>query len=371
LRLERVALSNFRNYAALDLELAPGLNLFVGANAQGKSNLLEAIAMLGTGKSFRTSRDGDLVRAGTDDAVVHGDAALKAGTVGVACSITKIGRGTRKRYTLNGCDVRYASFLGKLRVVTFVPTDLQLATGAPSLRRAFLNAALSQDEPGYYRALVRYRKALVQKNAVLRAGEPYDEELLEVYDRALVESGTDIMLARGLFVRDVAHAAAASHGRFTAGAERLELAYEPDVAVGQFERSAVASALRSRLETVAAKERARQCALAGPHRDDLRLTLDGMPLGTHGSQGQQRTAVLALKVAEYGVMHQRAGQAPLLLLDDVLSELDTARAQAFLSDVGDCQQAFVTATHQPAGLSEGITSYAVVRGQVHAEVRSC
>jgi DNA replication and repair protein RecF len=371
LLLERVALSNFRNYAALDLELAPGLNLFVGANAQGKSNLLEAIAMLGTGKSFRSSHDADVIKTGTDEAVVRGKASVRAGTIGVACSIAKLGRGTRKRYQLNGHDVRYASFLGKLRVVTFVPSDLQLAAGAPNVRRAFLNAALSQDEPGYYRDLVRYRKTLSQKNAVLRAGEPFDEELLQVYDRALVESGTQIVLARDRFIRAVASAATGAHHRFTAGTERLEVAYEPDVPFAAPELDAIATALATRLHAVAEKERARKCTLAGPHRDDLRLTLDGMPLGTHGSQGQQRTAVLALKVAEYTVMHERAAAAPLLLLDDVLSELDPARAQAFLLGVGDYEQAFVTATQSPEGLPPGVTSYAVVAARVRAAVQAC
>ena len=369
--LERVALSNFRNYAALELELAPGLNVFIGANAQGKSNLLEAIAMLGTGKSFRTSRDGDVIASGAEEAVVRGSATLRAGTVGVACSIARGGRGTRKRYTLNGRDVRYASFLGKLRVVTFVPSDLQLASGAASVRRTFLNTALSQDEPGYYRELARYRKTLAQKNALLRAGEPFDEELLEVYDRTLVQAGTELVLARDRFIRSVSSAATAAHCRFTGGVERLEVVYEPDVTFAHAATDAIAAALSSRLRAVSAKERLRKFALAGPHRDDVRLMLDGAPLATYGSQGQQRTAVLALKVAEYSVMQERATEAPLLLLDDVLSELDPARAQAFLLSVGDYEQAFVTATHSPEGLTWSAASYAVVAAQVRARERAC
>ena len=348
--LTRLALTNVRNYAELDLDPAEGLNVFVGANAQGKSNLLEAIAMLGTGKSFRTSKDADVVRDGTELAVVRGEARVRAGDVGIACSVAKNARGTRKTYTVNGRDVRYASYLGKLRVVTFVPSDLQLASGAPALRRALLNGALAQEDPVYYRELARYSKALKQKNALLREASPCDPELLAIYEHAMVESGTYLMLARNHFISAVAVEARKAHERFTGGAEKLEIAYEPNVPYEVPTQEAVAAALGARFRAVAESERARKASAAGPHRDDLGLTLDGASLAAYGSQGQQRTAVLALKVAEYAVMRERAGEAPLLLLDDVLSELDEERATAFLRGVGDYEQAFVTATHLPGGL---------------------
>ena len=315
--LTHLALSNFRNYAELDLEPGAGLNVFIGQNAQGKSNLLEAIAMLGTGKSFRTSRDADAVRDGMELAVVRGDARVRAGSVRLACTIAKSSRGTRKTYTVNERAVRYASFLGKIRVVTFVPSDLQLATGAPSVRRGLLNVALAQEDPRYYREYARYRKALAQKNALLRGAVAPDDELLAIYDRALIESGTALMLARDHFVRALASAAAAAHERFSNGAERLEVAYAPNVAYEAPTADAVGAAFTARLRAVAEAERARKAAVCGPHRDDLTLSLDGHSLAAHGSQGQQRTAVLALKVGEYGVMRERAGEAPLLLLDDV------------------------------------------------------
>jgi DNA replication and repair protein RecF len=371
LLLERVALSNFRNYDELDLELAPGLNVFIGANAQGKSNLLEAIAMLGTGKSFRTSRDADVVRSGMDLGVVRGQAAVRAGDVTLACAIAKSGRGTRKTYTVNGSDVRYASFLGKLRVVTFVPSDLALAGGAPGVRRAFLNTALAQDEPRYYRDLARYRKTVAQKNALLRGAVAPDEELLAIYDRALVESGTQLILSRDRFVRVLAVEAARAHARFTSGSENLDVTYDPDVVFEAPTADAVTAAFEARLRQVADAERARKAAVAGPHRDDLRLVLDGAALGVYGSQGQQRTAVLALKVAEYSVMYERAAQAPLLLLDDVLSELDRERASAFLGSVGDYEQAFVTATHVPEALTGTVHRYRIEAARVFAEAAAC
>lgn len=347
--LTRLTLSDFRNYSALQIEPGAGLNVFVGANAQGKSNLLEGFAMLGTGKSFRTAREADVVRTGCERAVLQGVASLHAGSVELVCTIERSSRGTHKSYMVNASSVRYAGYLGKMRVVTFVPADLHLASGTPSARRAFLNSALSQTEPRYYYELARYRKALQQKNALLRGTIEADRELLATYDRTLVESGTQIMLARHTLVHALAHSARRAHARF-AGIEQLEVDYEPNVAFVSATGDAITEAFEARLAHCADAERLRKSALTGPHRDDVTLTLDGLSLAAYGSQGQQRTAVLALKIAEYAVMSERSSEAPLLLLDDVLSELDEARAGAFLAEINEYQQAFITATHLPVGL---------------------
>lgn len=364
MQLEHVALSNFRNYAELDLEPASGLNVFVGANAQGKSNLLEAIAMLGTGKSFRTSKDGDLVREGLELGVVRGDARVRAGIVHLGCAISKTGRSTRKQYTINGQGVRYARFLGSIRVVTFVPADLQLVGGSPSLRRGLLNIALAQEDRQYYHELARYQKALQQKSAMLRGLVPFEAELLEIYNHTLVEAGTYVMLTRNHFIAELAREAEKTHALWTHDAERLEVRYAPNVTFEAPTGDAVAGAFEARLREVRDQERQRKMALAGPHRDDLGLALNGSSLSAYGSQGQQRTAVLALKVGEYSVMRDRANEAPLLLLDDVLSELDEERAAAFLAGVGGYEQAFVTSTHVPAKLPEAVAIYKIQQAEV-------
>lgn len=351
MRLVQLHLSNLRNYAQLDLAPAPGLNAFVGRNAQGKSNLLEAISLLGTGKSFRTSRERDLVRDGFELAAVSGSAEVRAGTVQLACTITATPRGTRKRYTINGRGVRYARFLGSLRVVTFVPADLQLVGGPPSARRSFLNAALAQEQQSYYHALARYQKALTQKAALLRGDAAFDESLYAIYQETLIETGTALMLAREAFVAALHGRAARAHAAWSAGAEDLALRYVPNVPYDAPVPDAVAAAFAARLRAAAAQERSRGTPLVGPHRDDMTFLLDGRSLAAYGSQGQQRTAVLALKAAEYGVMTDRSGETPLLLLDDVLSELDPERASAFVAGVGAFEQAFLTATHEPEGLA--------------------
>lgn len=254
-------------------------------------------------------------------------------------------------YAVNGRGVRYASFLGSLRVVTFAPGDMLLVGGPPAGRRSFLNGALAQDRRGYYHDLARYQKALAQKSALLRAAE-IDDDLLAIYNETLIEAGTALMLARWQYSEALQSAAARAHAQWS-GAERLGAEYQPNVPFEVPAADAVAGAFGARLRLHAPHERARQTALVGPHRDDLRLTLDGRPLAIYGSQGQQRTAVLALKVGEYTVLRDRSGEAPLLLLDDVLSELDPERAASFLAGVGSFEQAFVTVTHLPDSLPHG------------------
>ena len=355
--LEHLTLANLRNYLSLEFEPAPGVNLLVGANAQGKSNLLEAIALLGTGKSFRTTRESELIRRGAPLASVSGTARVGAArpiAINLACTIVAGAGGTRKQYTLNGEGVRYASFLGSVKTVTFVPSDLSLVAGGPSLRRTMLNEALSLADSRYYRHLAAYRKALTQKNALLRGAIPPDPDLLAVYDEGLVREGTALILARRHYVAALGEVAASVHGHWIHG-ERLELRYAPNVfsygaqAVTPTE-DAVAAAFVERLAEQRAAEAARKVSLVGPHRDDLVFTLDGEPLATYGSQGQHRTAVLALKVAEYAVLSDRTGEAPILLLDDVFSELDADRATAFVGALSGVEQAFITATQPPRAL---------------------
>jgi len=334
----------------LELEPRPGLNVFIGDNAQGKSNLLEAIALLGTGKSFRTSRESDLIMHGLAIASVSGEARMQAGSVRLSCTIANSARGIRKTYTLNGEAVRYAHFLGSAKVVTFTPWDLQLVTGPPSERRAMLNEALSQDQPLYYSHLSRYQKALSQKAALLRGAIEPDAELLRIYNHTLSEAGAGLMVARLQFVEALNVHAQSVYRKWAPGDERFGLVYEPNVGFEVPTLDAITADLKARLASVAEIEALRKTCIVGPHRDDVAFLLDDDSLAAFGSQGQHRMAVLALKVAEYTVMHERSAEAPLLFLDDVLSELDHHRAHAFLSGVGAYEQAFMTATAVPSDI---------------------
>lgn len=337
MRLDRLRLADFRNYASLDFSPEPGLNVFVGPNAQGKSNLLEALAMLATGKSFRAHRESELIREGSQRAEIAGEARIAAGEIRLRCSIARTPAGTRKSFEVNGGSVGFARFLGRARVVTFVPADLQLVSGGPALRRAFLNGALAQLSPVYYRDLALYQKVVQQKSALLRGAIAPDRELLLAYNDELLRPARALIAARRAFVDELAAATAEIYARWRGTRERLGVTYAPNP------EGDVAEALGAHVEA----EIRRRATLVGPHRDDLRLFVDGKPLGAFGSQGQQRTAVLALKVAEYDVMRARTSDAPILLLDDVLSELDAERAGGFLGAVGSFEQAFLTTTELP------------------------
>ena len=343
--LTRLTLANVRNYAALDFSPAPGLNVLVGANAQGKSNLLEAIALLGTGKSFRTSRDAEIVREGMAGGTVSGEARVAAGTVRLSCTLAVGTGGLRKRFTVNGHAARYAGYLGNLRVVTFVPAHLHLVGGPPALRRALVNAALAQESRGYYATLAEYERQVTQKNALLRGTIAPDATLLAAYNERLVDSGTRLILARRAFVAALAERARATYAAWVGDADGpLDLVYVCNVDVTTPTTDAVAAAFENALRLRRDLELARRTSLVGPHRDDMTFLLGARPLAAFGPQGQQRTAVLALKVAEYATLEARSAEAPILLLDDVLSELDAERRSAFLRGVATVEQAFITTT---------------------------
>ncbi|MDQ6824065.1 MAG: DNA replication/repair protein RecF [Candidatus Eremiobacteraeota bacterium] len=367
MRVTALELANFRNYAALRFEPTDGVCIFVGANAQGKSNLLEALSLLSTGKSFRAAREADLVRSGAPLARVAARVATKSGEVQAACIVTRVGEGARKRFVRNGRSVPYSQFLGGINAVTFMPFDLQLVTGAPALRRRLLNAALSQSDRHYYHKLATYSQVLMQKNASLKAPS-VDRSLLATYNEQLAEVGSHIMSARAVYIRKLAHEAAAVHARWVGAAPELSLSYVPSLALHDETPDAIAQALQQALTSSLVGELARRTSLVGPHRDDLVFVLGEDPLARYGSQGQQRTAVLALKAAEYALLAQAVGEPPLLLLDDVFSELDAARRLAFLSSIQNLEQAFVTATDMQDFQGVAATVYHIENGNIEQPV---
>ena len=344
MRVLSLELANFRNYAALRFEPPEGACVLTGANAQGKSNLLEALALLALGKSFRTARESDLIRLDAPAASVSARVRTRLGDATAGCLITRAGEGARKRFLRNGRSVSYANFLGGITAVTFVPADLHLVTGPGGLRRRLLNAALSQTDRGYYKDLAHYVKTIAQKNAFLKSPDAGDRALLQTYNAQVVEGGARIAAARAAYVRRLSHEAQAAHARWVGASDPLRIAYAPSPAYHDETPTAIAGRLADALVQMMPAELARKQALVGPHRDEIVLMLGDRSLARYGSQGQQRTAVLAIKAAEYALAFAAAGEAPLLLLDDVLSELDADRRRAFLRSIAGFEQAFITAT---------------------------
>lgn len=359
MRLRRLRLRNHRNYAQLDLTPGEGVNVFIGPNGQGKTNLLEAVAMVALSSSPRARRESELVGpvgpGSRIDALVGGGQS----THEIALALDVEDDRTRRTIEVDGVRRRAVDLPGLFRVTLFWPDDLGLVKGGPELRRRFLNQMLVQVEPGYARALSGLRRVLEQRNSLLKkmaAGEG-GGDMLAAWDEELFRVGGVIVDARAKAVRELEPEAARSHGRI-AGGERLEIAYDgpPDD-------------LREAVHNSLAEDLRRGSTSVGPHRDDVRIVLDGSDARSFGSQGQQRTAVVSLKLAEAALIERRTQERPVMLLDDVLSELDGSRRAALLDEVAAGGQVIVTSVEAgpfPPELIAGAMVWTVEEGRIQA-----
>ena len=346
MRLLSLEVENYRNIASASLTPGRELTVICGNNGQGKTNLLEAIWLLTGGKSFRGGKDAELVRRGEPFAV------LKASTLRAQQEEQEKEGPNRVRpgrtVSVNGGAVkRAASLAGSFPAVVFDPGHLSLVKGAPEGRRKFLDAALCQLYPGYLTLYRRYVRALQQKNALLRRSSngierPYAEKraLLEVLNVELAQQGEAIQQRRRAYLAALSPLACANYEELSRGAETLSLRY-----AAQFEPGGLAQLLRQKMPE---ELRAGQ-SLCGPHREDLDLLLDGQPAKVYASQGQQRSVVLSLKMAEAAAAASITGEHPVMLLDDVLSELDDGRKQYLLTRMRE-KQTFVTSCDDTAFL---------------------
>ena len=344
MHVERLKLNYFRNYESLRLSPGRGLNVIFGENAQGKTNAVEAIFLCAFARSHRTPRDSELISTGMSGGYVGLEIATKAGSRSIEI---KMRDGERKQLFVDRlqCE-RSGDLMGVLNVVMFSPEDLELIKGGPAERRHFLDMELSQFRPAYYFALQRYSKALRERNALLRpeavrerTGEALRRELY-AWDEQLISLGADIMDKRAEFIEQLAAIAVRLHREISSGREALSIRYDPNVrAAGGAVRDAFADALYGGV----AEDIRRGYTTFGPHRDDIAITLSGSAVRTFGSQGQQRTAALSMKLSELELLRADRGEAPVLLLDDVLSELDELRQRALLEAMSDCQS-FLTCT---------------------------
>ena len=379
MHLKHLSLTNFRNYARLELELPPGLTIVQGQNAQGKSNLLEAVVYLATGKSLRASSDSELVNWLVRDEpypYARLAAELVKGEKTEQIDITLLpGKGNgryRKQVRINAVNKRAMDLVGMMRTVIFRPEDVDLVSGSPGQRRRYLDIALCQIEPVYCRALSHYQKVLSQRNALLRnlaeRGAVTADEQLRYWDEKLVESGGLVVARRQWFINELEKDASLVHLDLSGGVERLHLRYLPSFDPGQQPANAHSpypntQALREKgvayadlsvdqaqasflahLYVGRSRDLAAGMTLLGPHRDDFGFYLGERNLRTYGSRGQQRTAALSSKLAEVNIMTRVSGESPILLLDDVMSELDATRRAMLLEVVPTVKQAIVTTT---------------------------
>ncbi|MFC1463540.1 MAG: DNA replication/repair protein RecF [Candidatus Brachytrichaceae bacterium NZ_4S206] len=371
--VRHLSLTNFRLYARLELDLPRGLVIVQGDNAQGKTSLLEAIYFLATAHSPHTHADRQVIRWGAEEEGPYPYAMLRANierSDGLHLIEIALQRGEsnrlRKEIRIDRVARRGIDLVGQLNVVLFLPGDVELVAGAPALRRDFLDAALSQVDADYVRALDRYTRALAQRNALLKQAQEraLDPDELAIWDDQLVPAGVEIALRRRRAVAELARLAMPIHRELSNGSEYLQIIYQPNfdparpgtlaapyqVSIDDsqppagVDRRDLQAAFRQALNERRREEIARGMTLVGPHRDEVRFIANGMDLGDFGSRGQQRTAVLALKLAQVAWMRECTHEEPVLLLDEVLAELDPHRRRCLLQRIGGAHQTIVTTT---------------------------
>ncbi|MCM1368037.1 MAG: DNA replication/repair protein RecF [Roseburia sp.] len=336
--VKSVYVNNYRNASERFVTLAEGRNAFVGANARGKTNLLEAVYISGVGKSFRTPRDRELIKSDAQRATVSVTAEKNGAEETVKLVID---RETNKRVSINDVPIsRMSELMGVCPVVLFCPDGLKIVKDAPADRRRFMDIALCQVSKAYFAALSRYEKVLVSRNRLLKSGGATDNTLAP-WDELLAESGAKIIKSRRGYVRSLNAPAAEIHGYLSDG-EALSLEYEG------INGDSVES-IRAELLRRYAADREGDLRLkythSGPHKDDIKLSVNGTDVRAFGSQGQQRTVALSMKLAEMRLLTDVLGTSPVLLLDDVFSELDISRRKKLLSAIDGCQS-IITATER-------------------------
>ena len=344
MQLDRLDLTNFRNYAQLQAAFCPGVNLLVGDNAQGKTNLLEAIFYLCAGRSWRTRREQELLRFGADALELAG-AGYWDGREQTLRALLFAGRRPRQLYA-GGVKLKSgAQFAGRLTAVLFCPEDLSVLRGGSAGRRRLIDLALAQLRPGYAQALQEYGRLLDGKSRILRQQHEYPSllEALPDYSQRMAAVGASLIAARARYLTALSEAAAGYHDTFSGGQERLRLQYHTVSTVSDplAPRETIYAQLMEHMLSHERAERESGQCLSGPHKDDFEALLGELPVKTYGSQGQTRTCAISLKLAERELHRRDRGEEPLLLLDDVLSELDPARQDFVLNQIR-AGQVFIT-----------------------------
>jgi DNA replication and repair protein RecF len=372
--LRHVSLTNFRNFTRLDIDLPQRVVLLTGANAQGKTSMLEAIYFLAAFTSFQTHADRQIInfheaknslavtRLVADYQKARSKHRLEVRLILEPTGIN--GQRLRKEILLDGVKKSTNDAVGHFNAVIFVPQMSQIIEGAPEDRRRYLNLALAQSTPAYARVLSEYNQALTQRNALLKMlGERSgNSDQLEVWDDALTRLGAQIILWRIEAIQQIERLASRVHHELTHGSEILRLAYDPafdplpkpngqmglkiDTIIDRsgLELDEIQNGFRTRLRELRGEEIARGVTTIGPHRDDLRFLSNHIDLGDYGSRGQVRTALLALKLAEVNWMKDRTGEWPVILLDEVMAELDLQRRADLLQYIGESEQVLLTTT---------------------------
>lgn len=371
--LESIKLNQYRNYDKMTLDFDPTVNVFIGENAQGKTNLLEAIYVLAMAKSHRTPHDKELIQWDEEYAKIEGRVKKRTGHVPLEIVISRKG----KKAKVNHLEQRKLSqYVGVCNVVMFAPEDLNLVKGSPQVRRRFIDMEIGQIHPIYMHQLNQYQKILQQRNALLKGlskSRQMESPMLDILTEQLIDLAIEIIYKRFHFIKSLRSWAKDIHYGISRGLENLSIIYKSSVddVLEDTELSKMKTIYENEFNRIRKREVERGLSLIGPHRDDLQFLVNEKDVQTFGSQGQQRTTALSLKLAEIELIYSEVGEYPLLLLDDVLSELDDYRQSHLLKTIQKKVQTFVTTTSIEGIDHETIreaTAFNIQFGQVNVDV---
>lgn len=340
--IKSIAIKNYRNYEIMKLEFDQKLNIIIGDNAQGKTNLLEAIYVSGFGKSFRTAKDSDLVSFGKEIANVKIELQKDNGLLEII--EYRINDKSKKEFLINGVNItKISELLGTMNIILFYPDDLKLIKESPVERRKFLNRELSHISKIYCADIIDYNKILIQRNELLKKilYKPEFRDLIDVWDEQLTDKGARIILRRKKFIEDLNVISRKIHADVTKNKEILNVAYITTIK-NMENYDTIKSDLMIKLRKSIDTDIRRGYTSVGPHRDDIETTINGINIKSFGSQGQQRTAALSLKLSEIEIIKNDVGEYPILLLDDVMSELDVNRQKDLIYTLMNVQTIITT-----------------------------
>ncbi|WP_226668580.1 DNA replication/repair protein RecF [Metabacillus litoralis] len=343
--IKELKLKNYRNYEDLTIQFANKVNVILGENAQGKTNVMESIYVLAMAKSHRTSNDKELIYWDKEYAKIEGSVEKHNRSAEMQLVISKKG----KKAKLNHIEQeKLSQYVGAMNVIMFAPEDLSLVKGSPQVRRRFIDMEIGQVSAIYLHDLSRYQKIMQQRNhylKLLQLRKQTDRTMLDVLTAQLSEAAAKIIIKRLRFISELEKWAQPIHSGISRGLEVLTIKYKPSLDVSEdYDLSKMIEVFENKFATVKEKEIERGATLVGPHRDDLLFFVNNHDVQTYGSQGQQRTTALSLKLAEIDLIHNEIGEYPILLLDDVLSELDDYRQSHLLNTIQGKVQTFVTTT---------------------------
>ena len=350
MKLESLKLLNFRNYCEMQVDFNPELNIIVGSNGHGKTNILEAIYFMSIGKSFRTNKDREVINFKSDRGYISIAFSRGSRNGSIEMLIGKKGKAIK----MNGISIQKISELfGAFNSVIFSPEDIRMLKDGPAERRKFMDREISQISPLYYHDLYAYNKLLSQRNSCLK-NRNVDEDLIDIYDIQICEYASRIYMARKRFVESLSEISKGIHSKIVGKPESFEIEYLSQLKMEEeLDEHKISNGLKILLKKSRKDDIQRGNTRYGPHKDDIKIIVNSIDVRTYGSQGQQRTASISLKLSELELIKKETGEYPVLLLDDVLSELDEKRQKSLIDSLSGIQTFVTTAEEAHIKIFEG------------------